>query len=266
MTPEIVSISGVLFYSLWQNIRSTKTCLNMPDHKALDPEIKLRPVRSFVRREGRATAAQKQAMETLWPKYGFEPGSGAGAELEFQSLFGQDAPLVLEIGYGDGEALVDSAALEPGVNFIGAEVYTPGIGHCMIRIEQQALTNVRLCQSDAIDLLNWNIPDRALSEIRLFFPDPWPKKKHHKRRIVNNAFTRLVSRKLKTGGRIHFATDWSPYAEWAMDVFEDSPTLENVAGAWQFTPRPDARTMTKFERRGQRLGQASRDLIYRVIG
>jgi tRNA (guanine-N7-)-methyltransferase len=231
-----------------------------------NPDPKHRPVRSFVRREGRATAAQKQAIETLWPIYGFEPRSDMDAVLDFHALFERDAPIVLEIGYGDGEALVDSAAQEPGTNFIGAEVYTPGIGHCMIRIEQQALSNVRLCQSDAIELLDRNIPDRTLSEIRLFFPDPWPKKKHHKRRIVNSSFTHLISRKLKTGGRIHFATDWAPYAQWAMDVFEASPTLENVAGAQQFTPRPESRTLTKFERRGQRLGQASQDLIYRVIG
>jgi len=235
----------------------------MPESEHVKPEIKRRLVRSFVRREGRATAAQKQAMETLWPVYGFEPE--AEGELDTRALFGRDAPLVLEIGYGDGEALVDTAALEPGVNFIGAEVYTPGVGHCLIRIEQQALNNVRLCQADAIELLNKNIPDAALSEIRLFFPDPWPKKKHHKRRIVSESFMQLISRKLQAGGRIHFATDWAPYAEWAMDVFEACPTLENVAGTRQFTPRPDSRTLTKFERRGQRLGQASQDLIYRTI-
>ena len=237
----------------------------MPDSRVPNPEFKHRPVRSFVRREGRATAAQKQAMESLWPVYGFEPPPCMDAALDFQALFGRDAPLVLEIGYGDGEALIDSAAQEPGINFIGAEVYTPGIGHCMIRIERQALSNVRLCQSDAVELLSRNIPDGALSEIRLFFPDPWPKKKHHKRRIVNDVFTRLISRKLKAGGCIHFATDWAPYAEWAMDVFESCPALENVAGARQFTVRPESRTLTKFERRGQRLGQASQDLIYRLI-
>lgn len=237
----------------------------MSESRAPTPQIKQRPVRSFVRREGRATAAQKQAMQTLWPVYGFEPGSGGGAELDSQALFGRDAPLVLEIGYGDGEALVDTAEVDSGVNFIGAEVYTPGIGHCLRRIEQLNLANVRLCQIDAIELLNRNIADATLSEIRLFFPDPWPKKKHHKRRIVNDAFTRLITRKLKPGGCIHFATDWAPYAEWAMDVFEACPGLDNVAGERQYTPRPASRTQTKFERRGQRLGQASQDLIYRTI-
>jgi tRNA (guanine-N7-)-methyltransferase len=237
----------------------------MSESRAPSPQIKQRPVRSFVRREGRATAAQKQAMQTLWLVYGFDPGSGRDAELDSQVLFGRDAPLVLEIGYGDGEALVDTAVVEPGVNFIGAEVYTPGIGNCLRRIEQQNVANVRLCQVDAVELLNRNIADASLSEIRLFFPDPWPKKKHHKRRIVNDAFTRLITRKLKPCGRIHFATDWAPYAEWAMDVFEACPGLQNVAGARQYTPKPASRTLTKFERRGQRLGQASQDLIYRTI-
>ena len=237
----------------------------MSETKTSSPDIKLRPVRSFVRREGRATAAQKNAMEVLWPVYGFESGSGAKAELQFQDMFGRVAPVALEIGYGDGEALVDTAALESGMDFIGAEVYTPGIGHCLIRIEQQKLSNVRLCQVDAIELLNKNIADASLAEIRLFFPDPWPKKKHHKRRIVNESFTRLITQKLMPGGLIHFATDWAPYAEWAMDVFEACPTLENVAGVRHYTPRPESRTLTKFERRGQRLGQGSRDLIYRVV-
>jgi len=229
------------------------------------PDLKLRPVRSCVRREGRATNAQKHAMEVLWPVYGFAPGAGSKAAIDFPQLFNRDAPLVLEIGYGDGEALVDTAAMEPDVNFIGAEVYTPGIGHCLMRIQERALSNVRLCQSDAIELLNQHIADFSLQEIRLFFPDPWPKKKHHKRRIVNATFTRLISRKLVPGGRIHFATDWAPYADWALEVFEASPALENIAGAGQYTPRPASRTLTKFERRGQRLGQASQDLIYRTI-
>ncbi len=236
----------------------------MSETKTLSPDIKLRPVRSFVRREGRATMAQKNAMEVLWPVYGFEPGSGTNAELQFQDMFGRVAPVVLEIGYGDGEALVDAAVVKPGVDFIGAEVYTPGIGHCLIRIEQQKLLNVRLCQVDAIELLNKNIADAGLAEIRLFFPDPWPKKKHHKRRIVNESFTRLITQKLEPGGLIHFATDWAPYAVWAMDVFEACPTLENMAGAGNYTPRPESRTLTKFERRGQRLGQGSQDLIYRT--
>ena len=240
----------------------------MSESEALALQPNFRPVRSFVRREGRATDAQKQAMQELWPIYGFKPGreiQGANALLDFRALFDRNAPVVLEIGYGDGEALVDAAMRETGVNFIGAEVYTPGIGHCLLRIEKQQLSNVRLCQVDAIELLKNDIADASLAEIRLFFPDPWPKQKHHKRRIVNKTFTHLISKKLVAGGRIHFATDWAPYAEWAMTVFEASPTLENVAGKGSYTPKPDSRIETKFERRGQRLGQESRDLIYKYI-
>ena len=220
-----------------------------------------RQIRSFVRREGRATPAQKLAMQALWPKFGFT----ANAELDFASLFGRVAPVVLEIGFGDGEALVDAAIHQPDCDFVGAEVYTPGVGHCLLRLEQEALTNVRLCQQDAIEVLKNHIPDNALSEIRLFFPDPWPKKKHHKRRIVNAGFTALISQKLQLGGQMHFATDWEPYALWAMDIFEASDALQNTAGQRQFTPKPESRIVTKFERRGQRLGHDSWDLIFKTI-
>jgi tRNA (guanine-N7-)-methyltransferase len=220
-----------------------------------------RQIRSFVRREGRATPAQKKAMHGLWPKYGFTPD----AKLDFATIFGRAAPIVFEIGFGDGEALVDAAKQQADRNFVGAEVYTPGVGHCLLRLEQENLSNVRLCQQDAIEILNNHIPDNALSEIRLFFPDPWPKKKHHKRRIVNADFATLISQKLQLGGRIHFATDWAPYAAWAMDIFEANEMLENSAGQRQFTPKLESRITTKFERRGQRLGHESWDLVYKTI-
>ncbi len=217
-----------------------------------------RQIRSFVRREGRATPAQKQAMLDLWPKYGFEPDG----QINFPRLFGRMAPVVLEIGFGDGEALVDAAMKMPDQDFIGVEVYTPGMGHCLLRVEQEQLTNVRLCQQDAVELLKHNITDHSLSEIRLFFPDPWPKKKHHKRRIINPEFVQLINNKLTAGGRLHFATDWAPYAEWALNIFEADATLENIIGPRRFMPKPDSRLVTKFERRGLRLGHRSRDLIY----
>ena len=172
---------------------------------------------------------------------------------------------MLEIGYGDGEALVDVAAREPGINFIGAEVYTAGVGHCLMRIEAEGLSNVRLCQEDAVELLRHHLEDASLAEVRLFFPDPWPKKKHHKRRIVNAEFCELICRKLKPGGQLHFATDWAPYAEWALEVLDACPGLENIAGPGKSLPRPESRIETKFERRGQRLGQGSQDLIYRKV-
>lgn len=235
----------------------------MSKQEAATTERYMRSVRSFVRREGRVTAAQRQAIEQLWPTYGFEPVTGE--QIDAGELFGRSAPLVLEIGYGDGEALVDVAVHEPGINFIGAEVYTAGVGHCLMRIEEEGLTNVRLCQEDAVELLKHHISDASLAEVRLFFPDPWPKKKHHKRRIVNAAFCELLCRKLVPGGQLHFATDWAPYAEWAIEVLEACPCLENTAGPGNSLPRPDSRIETKFERRGQRLGQGSQDLIYRKM-
>lgn len=237
----------------------------MPEAKSTASEKPRRAIRSFVRREGRATPGQKQAMEALWPKYGFEAGRPAEQAPDFVRLFGRQAPLVLEIGFGDGEALVDAASQDPQRNFIGAEVYTPGVGHCLIRIEQEQLSNVRLCQEDAVELLKRRLADHSLDEVRLFFPDPWPKKKHHKRRIVNPAFAELISRKLIPGGHLHFATDWAPYADWTLDILEACPGLENVAGVGQFMARPESRLVTKFERRGERLKQYSQDLIFRAM-
>lgn len=225
----------------------------------------MRPVRSFVRREGRVTSAQKQALDEYWPRYGFDPEQGEGPLLNIPGLFGRDAPTVLEIGYGDGEALLEAAERQPERNFIGAEVYRAGVGHCLLGIEKRGLGNIRLCQLDALELLQGYIPDGSLQEIRLFFPDPWPKKKHHKRRIVNQVFAVLIARKLCVGGCIHFATDWAPYADWALEVFEANTQLENIAGKGQFLPRPESRIETKFERRGARLGQPSQDLIYRRL-
>ena len=196
----------------------------------------MRPVRSFVRREGRVTNAQSQAIDQLWPKYGFEPH--ADELIDASVLFGRSAPLVLEIGFGDGEALVDIAGREPGFNFIGVEVYTAGVGHCLMRIEEERLDNVRLCREDAVELLKQHISNASLSELRLFFPDPWPKKKHHKRRIVNAEFCELLCQKLAPGGRLHFATDWAPY------VLDACPCLENTAGAGNSLPRPAIRSET----------------------
>ena len=195
----------------------------MTDTQPVPDSPRLRPVRSFVRREGRVTAAQKQALEVLWPRYGFTPGLDNGETLDLPLLFGRKAPVVLEIGYGDGEALVAAALRHPEQNFIGAEVYRAGIGHCLMRIEQEGLNNVRLCQVDALELLKYALEDACLQEIRLFFPDPWPKKKHHKRRIVNPVFTRLFRLFVCLGGQIYFATAWAPYAVWALVAFVACP-------------------------------------------
>jgi len=240
------------------------TAFIMSDRNIPATEKPRRAIKSFVRREGRATPGQKQAMEDLWPKYGFSSNIPGDDTPDDTKLFGRQAPLVLEIGFGDGEALVDAALNDPQRNYIGAEVYTPGVGHCLMRIEQEQLENVRLVQEDAVELLKQKFADHSLDEIRLFFPDPWPKKKHHKRRIVSPDFALLISRKLVPGGRLHFATDWAPYAEWTMEILEACPTLENIAGQGIYLKRPDNRLETKFEQRGERLGQYSQDLIFQT--
>lgn len=235
----------------------------MPDSNQVTEPTKINhQIRSFVRREGRATPGQKAAMETLLPIYGIEPENNT--LFNFKAMFGRKAPVVLEIGFGDGEALVYAAKVMPERNFLGAEVYSPGLGHCLLRAEQEQLDNLRVCNQDAMVLLNEYIADNSLDEIRLFFPDPWPKKKHHKRRIVRPDFINLICHKLVLGGRIHFASDWAPYVQWALDAFEASAGLENISGKGQYTPRPDSRIITKFERRGHRLGHGSWDLIFKT--
>lgn len=216
-------------------------------------------IRSFVRRQGRTTPAQQRAINSLWPIYGFKPTPNS--PLDFIDLFDNEEAIILEIGFGDGEALIEAAKASPNKNFIGAEIYPPGIGHCLLLIKEHALKNVRLCKLDAVDLLNDHMLDQSLSEIRLLFPDPWPKKKHHKRRIINPSFAQLVANKLEPKGLFNFATDWQPYAESALTVLQACEHLKNEASDFQFFPRPTRRD-TKFERRGRRLGHDVWDLCF----
>jgi tRNA (guanine-N7-)-methyltransferase len=218
-----------------------------------------RRIRSFVRREGRLTSAQQRALETLWPKYGL----CVGHELNLPVLFARSAPVTLEIGFGNGNSLAEMAANEPDSDFIGIEVHRPGVGHLLQKLQERDLDNVRVICADAVEVLERSLADASLQRVLLFFPDPWPKKKHHKRRIVQPAFVRLVARKLKTGGRFHLATDWQPYAEQMLEVMEASEHFINCAGKRRYSDRPEYRPVTKFERRGQRLGHAVWDLIYR---
>jgi tRNA (guanine-N7-)-methyltransferase len=213
-----------------------------------------RTVRSFVLRAGRITVAQQRALEELWPRYGlpFEP-----RPLDLDAVFGRRAPRVVEVGFGDGELLCDMARRSPEQDFIGVEVHEPGVGHCLLLIERLGLTNVRLIRHDAVEVLQEQIPDGSLAAVNLFFPDPWPKKRHHKRRIVQPEFMRLVASKLQPGGHFRMATDWEPYAEHAAAV---------LAAASDFSAVPDAdlaRCGTKFERRGERLGHRVSDRVWR---
>ena len=219
-----------------------------------------RHIRSFVRREGRLTPGQRRALERLWPVYGIEAGGGP---LEFAALFGRAAPVWLEIGFGNGEALLEMAAGHPERDWLGVEVHRPGVGRLLRGLEAGGLENVRVLQEDAVEVLQERIPPASLAGICLFFPDPWPKKRHHKRRILQPPFTALVRDRLEPGGRFHFATDWRDYAEQALAVLEATPGLENLAGPGRFSPRPETRPLTRFERRGRALGHGVWDLLYR---
>ena len=221
-----------------------------------------RRIRSFVKREGRLTKGQRRALEELFPRYGITLDQG---RLDLDALFGRCAPRILEIGFGNGATLAEMAARHPDNDYLGIEVHRPGVGNLLLQIEQRGLTNIRISNDDAVEVLEQQIPDASLDAVYLFFPDPWHKKRHHKRRIVQPEFAQLVRRKLKTGGVFHLATDWVDYAEHMRDVLEAQPGFENTAGPGHFTPRPDYRPLTKFEQRGQRLGHEVRDLVFKRI-
>lgn len=220
-----------------------------------------RPIRSFVLREGRLTEGQRNAFERCWPKYGVD--CIAGDILNPSSLFGNKNPLYLEVGFGNGEALAETAASYPDHNYIGIEVHRPGVGHFLLRLEEEGLVNVRVMRHDAMEILRHSLPDQCLDGVMLFFPDPWHKKRHHKRRIVQPEFAALLARLLKPGGTLHMATDWEDYAEHMMAVMSASVDFENCSGKGQFAPRPEERPLTKFEKRGQRLGHGVWDLFFR---
>jgi len=221
-----------------------------------------RPIRSFARREGRLTAGQQKALDTLWPIYGIDDPQSP----DFSALLNSQRPLILEIGFGNGELLAHCAAALPEVNFLGIEVHRPGVGHLLLTLREKQLNNVRLLNHDAMEILaNW-IPPASLDAVWLFFPDPWPKKKHHKRRIVNPDFLDRLGRCLKPQGMLHMASDWQDYVEsmqaiLAQDArFTQATTPENAFedSIWQ-------RPQTKFERRGLRKGHNITDLRYRYL-
>lgn len=222
----------------------------------------IRRIQSFVRREGRLTPGQQKALQEQWPLWGIEAD---GRSIDFPTLFARDAPVVLEIGFGNGETLLHMAPMFPQWNFLGIEVHRPGVGHLLKRIAEQGLTNVRVMQEDAVEILKTQVADNSLDKVLLFFPDPWHKKKHHKRRIVQPEFVQLLRQKLKPGGQFHMATDWQQYAEYMLEVMEAAEGFNNLATEGQYSHKPDYRPVTKFERRGQRLGHGVWDLIYQKI-
>jgi tRNA (guanine-N7-)-methyltransferase len=220
----------------------------------------LRAIRSFVRREGRITAAQTRAIEQLLPRYGVAAGQ---TSLDFAAIFGRAAPVHLEIGFGNGEALAAMAGAHPENNYLGIEVHRPGVGMLLRALDAGAVTNVRILCADAREVLERRIPDGSLSSVYIFFPDPWPKKRHHKRRLVQLEFVTLVQRKLLVDGLLHLATDWEDYAQQMLAVLSSVDGLENTAPSGRFVSRPPARPLTRFERRGHRLGHGVWDLVFR---
>ena len=216
-----------------------------------------RTIRSFVRREGRITRGQQRALDELWPKYGIAVDDDTGLD----RIFGRSALRTLEIGFGNGEALAEMAAQQPEQDFIGIEVHRPGVGHLLQLLEQRGIENVRIYHADAVQVVQ-GLPDHCLDRVLLFFPDPWHKKRHHKRRIVQPAFIQLLAKKLKPGGMLHLATDWQDYAEHMLAVMQATDQFRNCAGAGQYASKPDYRPVTKFEQRGRRLGHDVWDLLF----
>ena len=225
----------------------------MTEPPRAEAETPRRAIRSFVVRAGRMTPAQRQALERLWPRYGIDLTDGV---LDLDHAFGRRAPRTLEIGFGMGDALLELAQAHPERDFVGVEVYPPGIGRFLLRVEQAGLGNVRVVCADAVEVLGRHLPPGSLDELLVLFPDPWPKKRHHKRRLVNAAFLALAARVLAPGGRLRIATDWADYAQAIAALL-----AENT----DFTAEADttARPPTKYERRGERLGHAIAEFVCR---
>jgi len=219
-----------------------------------------RSVCSFVLRAGRATAGQQRALSQLWPKYGIEFSQ---ATLDLDTLFGRAAPRMLEIGFGAGEALLEFATAHPEIDCIGIEVHRPGVGHLLLGTEAATLRNLRVICHDAVEVLQHQLAPASIDLVHIFFPDPWPKKRHHKRRLIQPTFVELLARAIVPGGMLRLATDWEPYAVQMLEVIDASPAFANVATDAGFVARSAERTLTRFERRGQRLGHGVWDLEYR---
>ena len=214
-------------------------------------------IRSFSGRRGHVTAGQRSACERLLPRYGIDYRP---ARLDLAETFGRAAPVILEIGFGMGETTAAIAARHPELDFLGVEVYPAGVGSLLRRVEEAGLTNVRVIRHDAVEVVRDMIAPDTLAGVHVFFPDPWPKKRHHKRRLIQPAFASLLASRLRPGGLLHCATDWEPYALHMLEVLSAEPLLANTCEG--FAPRPETRPETKFERRGVRLGHEVRDLLF----
>ena len=226
------------------------------------PEYRKKSIRSYVVRAGRMTDGQRNAFETSWSTYGLKLADGA---IDTDAVFGRTGPKVLEIGFGMGDSLLQMAAAEPKTDFIGIEVHPPGVGTIMNTAKAEGIQNLRVYLADANDVLEECFASHSIDRLQLYFPDPWHKKKHNKRRIVQPEFVQLVREKLRPGGVLHMATDWEHYAEQMLETLDAAEGFENIAGIGQYSSRPDYRPMTKFEKRGERLGHGVWDLIYKKL-
>jgi tRNA (guanine-N7-)-methyltransferase len=222
-----------------------------------------RSIRSFVTRSGRITDAQQRALDELWPKYGVELPEGP---LDLDALFGRRAARVVEIGFGNGENVLALASAHPEQDYLGIEVHRAGIGRLLLAVEQARLTNVRVVCHDAVEVLERHLLAESLNEVLILFPDPWPKKRHHKRRLIQPGFVELLASRLAPDGLLRLATDWEPYAMQMRDVLSTCTSFENLAAERDFVERPTERVTTRFERRGERLGHGVWDLAWRRRG
>jgi len=216
-------------------------------------------VRSYVLRGGRLTAGQERALRELWPRFGIENDDGL---LDLDQLFGSNAPVILEIGFGNGEATWQMASAHPEENYIAVEVHQPGVGHLLIKIEEHGIENIRIACADATEFLRNRVPEESLGGVRIYFPDPWPKKRHHKRRIIQPSFVRALASRMRLGAILHLATDWEPYAEHMLEVIGGVEGLTNLSASDGFSDKPEWRPETKYEKRGERLGHTVKDLLF----
>ena len=210
-------------------------------------------------RAGRMTEAQNKAYQTLWDEYGLVCQH---QRLDLRETFGREAPVVFEIGFGMGDSLLSQALNEPGRDFVGAEVHKPGVGRLMNEAKKAGVTNLRVICEDAVEVLSDGLGPQSLEGVQIYFPDPWHKKRHYKRRLVQRKFINLLAHRVRVGGFCHLATDWAPYAEWMVEMFSQTATWHNTSENGDFVPRPARRPITKFEARGERLGHEVFDLVY----
>ena len=224
-----------------------------------DAQNRHREIKSFVLRQGRLTAAQQNALQNYWQDYGIDFSEQL---LDFKTLFDNDNEVILEIGFGNGESLLQQAINQPQYNFIGIEVHGPGVGHLIHEAHTRDVHNIKVIRHDAVEVLEKQLADASIKQLQLFFPDPWHKKRHHKRRIIKPAFIELVNQKLKPGGCFHMATDWQHYAQQMLEEMDNTEYFRNISGEGNYSGSKGARCETKFERRGKRLGHGVWDLIY----